>query len=520
MHTDKQQQELDQRMANLQEWLGRVDRTYQPTRADEGWKDIFKGGAKAAGKAVDTAADLEKGIAANIDKWKAQKAGADAAKVDKAAAAQTQALKDIERVAQTDPAKAERLKGMWEKLPGWAKTGAGLAAASTAYDVGKDLIKGGAGYLGLQYGPEISDLMATGSEKLGNLLGTNSSTTTVEPPEKPMDAEKLERLRQAQPETRVINNESHTKGTSMSTELYKPVELARLMELAGMTTEADDREAAMSKLSDKQKEWLGGADPTDPFVMARLKKAVPDTPAQTAAPAAAVATDATRPMGAEPEKDAGQMAAMGTAPGQQPAAATTVAQRTSPDDDYAQTQAKPQTASPAKPARPTVAAALAADPNAVKPTYPAGATTQTASPAAPSSRQDFGKGIKDTIAGGIKSLTDMPLGTAVKNVVGATPLGMAAKGIGAATDMPLGTAVKNVVGATPLGMAAKGIGAAYDALSPTKAGERLAQASSDFDAAQAAKGSQTATPAPGGYVGMEESRDSLARMRELAGMKK
>jgi hypothetical protein len=146
-----------------------------------------------------------------------------------------------------------------------------------------------------------------------------------------------------------------------------------------------------------------------------------------------------------------------------------VAQRTSPDDDYAQTQAKPQTASPA---------------------------------AATSSRQDWGKGIKDTIAGGPPAI----IARAVKSI-GESPLGY-----------------------TPIGMAAKGIGAAYDALSSTKP-------VSDTEAARfntaatpgtdpltgkplAAKGSQTATPAPGEYVGMEESRDSLARMRELAGMKK
>lgn len=504
MHLDKQQQELDQRMANLQEWLGRVDRTYQPTHTNEGYLDFLKfgaKGAKAAGAAADAAkagrsvddasaalAAAKKAGEAERAAAAAEKGAADVAKVDKTAAAQTQALKDIERVAQTDPAKANRLLRTWDKLPGWAKTGAGLAAASTAYDVGKDLVKGGAGYLGLQYGPEISDLIATGSEKLGNLLGTNSSTTTVEPPEKPMDAAALERLKQAEPETRVINKESHIKGTNMSTELYKPVELNRLMELAGMANEADDREAALGKLSDKQKQWLGGADPTDPFVMARLKKAVPDEPAQTATPAPA----------------ATQAQAMGTAPEQKPAAttmpaATPVAQRTSPDDDYAQSQAPVATATPArKPAaRPTVAAALAADPNAVKPTYPAGTATQTATPAATptpaaaaSSRQDFGKGVKDTIAGAVKSIGDTPVSTAL--------------------------------GYTPIGLAAKGIGAAYDALSPTKAGERLAQASRDFDAAQAAKGTQTqtATPAPGGYVGMEESRDSLARMRELAGMKK
>ncbi len=49
----------------------------------------------------------------------------------------------------------------------------------------------------------------------------------------------------------------------------------------------DAAAAARAKLSPEQLKWLGGADPTDPIIMARLKKAVPDKPA--AAPAAAPA---------------------------------------------------------------------------------------------------------------------------------------------------------------------------------------------------------------------------------------
>ena len=44
---------------------------------------------------------------------------------------------------------------------------------------------------------------------------------------------------------------------------------------------ADAAAAAKAKLSPEQLKWLGGADPTDPFIMARLKKAVPDAPGAT-----------------------------------------------------------------------------------------------------------------------------------------------------------------------------------------------------------------------------------------------
>jgi hypothetical protein len=62
--------------------------------------------------------------------------------------------------------------------------------------------------------------------------------------------------------------------------------------------------AAKAKLSQAQLKWLGGADPTDPAIMARLKSAVPDAPAtpgaapasgggtKPAAPAAAIGTTA------------------------------------------------------------------------------------------------------------------------------------------------------------------------------------------------------------------------------------
>ena len=61
------------------------------------------------------------------------------------------------------------------------------------------------------------------------------------------------------------------------TDVYKKVDLARLMELAGMNA-ATDRAAILAKLSPEQRKWLGGADPTDPYIMARMRKAVPDQP--------------------------------------------------------------------------------------------------------------------------------------------------------------------------------------------------------------------------------------------------
>lgn len=62
---------------------------------------------------------------------------------------------------------------------------------------------------------------------------------------------------------------------------------------SGTPTPAPDAvAAAKAKLSPEQLKWLGGADPTDPIIMARLKKAVPDKPAQSGAPAAGAAAGA------------------------------------------------------------------------------------------------------------------------------------------------------------------------------------------------------------------------------------
>ena len=51
--------------------------------------------------------------------------------------------------------------------------------------------------------------------------------------------------------------------------------------------EAESPEAIKASLSPAQLKWLGGADPTDPNIMKRLKNAVPDTAPAAAAPAAA-----------------------------------------------------------------------------------------------------------------------------------------------------------------------------------------------------------------------------------------
>ena len=42
---------------------------------------------------------------------------------------------------------------------------------------------------------------------------------------------------------------------------------------------ADPKVAAWAKLSPAQQKWMGGADPTDPIILARMRKAVPDAPA-------------------------------------------------------------------------------------------------------------------------------------------------------------------------------------------------------------------------------------------------
>ena len=58
---------------------------------------------------------------------------------------------------------------------------------------------------------------------------------------------------------------------------------------------ADAAAAAKAKLSPAQLKWLGGADPTDPAIMARLKSAVPDAPGAAATPAPTPAQAAATP---------------------------------------------------------------------------------------------------------------------------------------------------------------------------------------------------------------------------------
>jgi hypothetical protein len=55
---------------------------------------------------------------------------------------------------------------------------------------------------------------------------------------------------------------------------------------------ADAAAAAKAKLSPEQLKWLGGADPTDPIIMSRLKSAVPD--AKPAAPTGATTAPVTQ----------------------------------------------------------------------------------------------------------------------------------------------------------------------------------------------------------------------------------
>lgn len=68
---------------------------------------------------------------------------------------------------------------------------------------------------------------------------------------------------------------------------------------------ADAVAAAKAKLSPAQLKWLGGADPTDPAIMARLKSAVPDAPGVAAGGAA------TKPSAAAPAAAPGGVQAQG-----------------------------------------------------------------------------------------------------------------------------------------------------------------------------------------------------------------
>lgn len=51
------------------------------------------------------------------------------------------------------------------------------------------------------------------------------------------------------------------------------------------------KQDAWAKLSPAQQQWLGGADPTDPYILARMRSAVPDEVAPAAQPAAQPAAD-------------------------------------------------------------------------------------------------------------------------------------------------------------------------------------------------------------------------------------
>ena len=65
-----------------------------------------------------------------------------------------------------------------------------------------------------------------------------------------------------------------------------------------------DAATARASLSPEQLKWLGNADPMDPIIMARLKKAVPDLVAAPAAVTAAPAAAPAAPAAATPVADA------------------------------------------------------------------------------------------------------------------------------------------------------------------------------------------------------------------------
>jgi hypothetical protein len=68
-----------------------------------------------------------------------------------------------------------------------------------------------------------------------------------------------------------------TAGTQATAGGYAPAPAAAAPENP-FAPKADPKVAAWSKLSPAQQKWMGGADPTDPIILARMRKAVPDAP--------------------------------------------------------------------------------------------------------------------------------------------------------------------------------------------------------------------------------------------------
>lgn len=162
--------------------------------------------------------------------------------------------------------------------------------------------------------------------------------------------------------------------------------------------EAESPEAIKASLSPAQLKWLGGADPTDPYIMSRLKSAVPDT---------APAIPAANPMAADPA----QAAAPAQAPAQAPA--VPAANPMAADPAQAAQAAAPTPAAEIPAANPMAAdpaqAAQAAAPAAAKlPTRPGQQTSgQKPDPAVLKLQQDL-------IAKGAKIKADGIMGPATQ----------------------------------------------------------------------------------------------------------
>lgn len=90
----------------------------------------------------------------------------------------------------------------------------------------------------------------------------------------------------AQELLREFNLDEADPATQVSTPPGAPA-FAKDISIDGKTGQTPDQIKA--GLSPEQLKWLGGADPTDPIIMARLKKAVPDKP-KAAAPTGMTAT--------------------------------------------------------------------------------------------------------------------------------------------------------------------------------------------------------------------------------------
>ena len=70
----------------------------------------------------------------------------------------------------------------------------------------------------------------------------------------------------------------------------------------GETNSDENAAGSQVEFSPEQEEWLGGADRTDPYILSRMRKAVPDKETSTVSPRLPVAPAKTEPVKTEPVK--------------------------------------------------------------------------------------------------------------------------------------------------------------------------------------------------------------------------